>query len=194
MLQELRRISGAIYGWDHPLLTFTYPGFDCVSGSLERIGPMGEWIALFCVVVFSGSFQDQKTVDVRIEGGDRKVHQALLEGFPIPKSRPYDGFSKLNVVPWNDWFPSGQRRVHHSDKSSYGCVCEEPLSAWCQEMCPQNDALAQKGISNPFWLVHVRDPKLSWEPQGGTTKWSAACFGTEARRSKNRLWCSLWLG
>ena len=35
MPQELRRrISAAIYGWDCPLLTFIYPGFDC--GSYDR--------------------------------------------------------------------------------------------------------------------------------------------------------------
>ena len=32
MLQELRRrISAAIFGWEHPLLTFIYPGFHCAS-------------------------------------------------------------------------------------------------------------------------------------------------------------------
>ena len=34
MLQELRRRMSAMCGWDRPLLTFTYPGFD--SGSPEK--------------------------------------------------------------------------------------------------------------------------------------------------------------
>ena len=39
MLQELRRrISAAIYGWDCPLLTFIYPGFDCGSVVLGQSG------------------------------------------------------------------------------------------------------------------------------------------------------------
>ena len=31
-----RRISAAIYGWDRPLLTFIYPGFDCGPHGLMR--------------------------------------------------------------------------------------------------------------------------------------------------------------
>ena len=38
MLQELRkRRSAAIYGWDYPLLTFIYLGFDCGLGVTGKI-------------------------------------------------------------------------------------------------------------------------------------------------------------
>ena len=33
-----RRNSAAIYGWDRPLLTFIYPGFDCGSNGLTNLG------------------------------------------------------------------------------------------------------------------------------------------------------------
>ena len=31
-----RRISAAIYGWDCPLPTFIYPGFDCGSSAVQK--------------------------------------------------------------------------------------------------------------------------------------------------------------
>ena len=30
-MQRTKKAAAAIYGWDRPLLTFTYPGFDCGS-------------------------------------------------------------------------------------------------------------------------------------------------------------------
>ena len=36
-----RRISAAISGWDRPLLTFTYPGFDCGSSGESCVLRLG---------------------------------------------------------------------------------------------------------------------------------------------------------
>ena len=41
----------AIYGWDRPLLTFIYPGFDCGSYSVsshEQLLQGGRWQATVC--------------------------------------------------------------------------------------------------------------------------------------------------
>ena len=45
----LRRRSAAIYGWDRPLLTLVYPGFDCGS------------VSFFVFFLFGGS-DSQKQV------------------------------------------------------------------------------------------------------------------------------------
>ena len=43
-MQRIKKAAAAIYGWDCPLLTFTYPGFDFDSlGSSEGKAPAEGW-------------------------------------------------------------------------------------------------------------------------------------------------------
>ena len=70
-MYRIKKAAAAIYGWDRPLLTFIYPGFDC--GSTEEVKAGGKHGK-------GDNYQRKGKRKSELLGGPQSFQQGSLEG------------------------------------------------------------------------------------------------------------------
>ena len=81
-MYRIKKAAAAIYGWDWPLLTFIYPGFDCGSHSVYTL--------VFCPELFTMAIERQRLLRLG-------TTQAMLLLYP---SKTYN---EQGLIDSGDW-------------------------------------------------------------------------------------------